>query len=134
MQEAPAPQVLRFGDFEADLVAGELRRRGLKVRLQERPFQLLILLLLRAGQVVTREELRQALWPADTFVDFDNSINTAVNKLRTALGDTAGPPGFIERWGGRGYPFGGGGGEAAWPQNPPRGGGGEQRGRQVEQR
>src|SRR5215471_21452597 len=87
---------VRFGVFEADLAAGELRRRGLKVKLQDRPFQVLALLLSRPSQVVTREELRQALWPADTFVDFDNGINTAVNRLREALGDSADNPRFIE--------------------------------------
>ncbi len=94
---------VRFGFFEADLAAGELRRRGLKVKLQDRPFQILALLLSRPGQMVTREELRQALWPADTFVDFNNGINIAVNKLREALGDSAENPRFIETVGRRGY-------------------------------
>lgn len=75
-------KLARFGLFELDLSAGELRKNGAKLRLQEQPFQVLAFLLERAGDVVTREELRQKLWPADTFVDFDHSLNTAVNKIR----------------------------------------------------
>src|SRR5512134_1287495 len=95
----------RFGAFEADLRARELRKRGLKIKLQEQPFQVLALLLERAGQVVTREELRQTLWPSDTFVDFDQSLNTAVRKLRDVLGDTASTPRFIETLPRNGYRF-----------------------------
>ena len=83
---------IRFAVFEVDLAAGELRKNGARVRLQEQPFQILAYLLGRAGEVVTREELRQKLWPADTFVDFDHSLNTAINKLREALGDSASKP------------------------------------------
>ncbi|MEN6601006.1 MAG: winged helix-turn-helix domain-containing protein [Bryobacteraceae bacterium] len=82
----PSPKTVRFGIFEADLVAGELRKRGRKVELHHQPFHVLALLLGRPKEVVTREELRQALWPADTFVEFDESLNKAVQKLRQALG------------------------------------------------
>ncbi|MHB8217132.1 MAG: winged helix-turn-helix domain-containing protein [Candidatus Sulfotelmatobacter sp.] len=98
-------RIARFGVFELDLAAGELRKSGAKLRLQEQPFQVLALLLERAGDVVTREELRQKLWPADTFVDFDHSLNTAVNKLRETLGDSASSPRYIETLARRGYRF-----------------------------
>ncbi len=105
----PPPQdnakVARFGTFELDLSAGELRKNGVKLRLQEQPFQLLVLLLQRPGEVVTREELRQKLWPSDTFVDFDHSLNTAVNKVREALGDSASGPRYVETLARRGYRF-----------------------------
>jgi cholera toxin transcriptional activator len=100
-----SPRIARFGVFEVDLAAGELRKNGAKLRLQEQPFQMLALLLERAGDVVTREELRQKLWPADTFVDFDHSLNTAVNKLRETLGDSASSPRYIETMARRGYRF-----------------------------
>ena len=93
----------RFGLYEANLGAGELRKSGSKLRLQEQPFQVLAMLLDRAGKVVSREELRERLWPADTFVDFDHSLNTAINKLRDVLGDTASNPRFIETLPRRGY-------------------------------
>ena len=80
--------VARFGVFELDLRTAELRRNGIKVKLQEQPFRLLAFLLERAGAVVTREELRERLWPSE-FVDFDHSLNTAVRKLREALDDSA---------------------------------------------
>jgi cholera toxin transcriptional activator len=99
------PGIARFGVFELDLAAGELRKNGTKVRLQDQPFQVLALLLERVGDVVTREELRQKLWPADTFVDFDHSLNTAVNKLRETLGDSASSPRYIETLARRGYRF-----------------------------
>jgi cholera toxin transcriptional activator len=98
-------RIARFGVFELDLAAGELRKNGTKLRLQEQPFQVLAVLLESAGNVVTREELRQKLWPADTFVDFDHSLNTAVNKLREVLGDSASSPRFIETLARRGYRF-----------------------------
>jgi cholera toxin transcriptional activator len=98
-------RIARFGVFELDLAAGELRKNGAKLRLQEQPFQVLALLLGRAGEVVTREELREKLWPADTFVDFDHSLNTAVNKLRETLGDSASSPRYIETLARRGYRF-----------------------------
>lgn len=97
--------LVRFALFEVDLAAGELRKAGAKIRLQEQPFQLLAYLLERPGQVVTREELREKLWAADTFVDFDHSLNTAVNKVREALGDSATSPRFIETLARRGYRF-----------------------------
>jgi cholera toxin transcriptional activator len=96
---------MRFAVFEVDLAAGELRKNGNRIRLQEQPFQMLVYLLDRAGEVVTREELRQKLWPADTFVDFDHSLNTAVNKLREALGDSASSPRYVETLARRGYRF-----------------------------
>jgi DNA-binding winged helix-turn-helix (wHTH) protein/Tol biopolymer transport system component len=95
----------RFGVFELDLRAGELRRNGSKVKLQEQPFQVLAELLDRPGQVVTREELRNRLWPADTYVDFDHSLNAAIRRLRDALGDSAENPTFVETVARRGYRF-----------------------------
>ena len=104
----PVPQnnrLTRFGVFELDLSAGELRKNGAKLRLQGQPFQVLALLLERAGEVVTREELQQRLWPSDTFVDFDHSLNTAINKVREALGDSASSPRYVETLARRGYRF-----------------------------
>jgi DNA-binding winged helix-turn-helix (wHTH) protein/Tol biopolymer transport system component len=98
-------QLIRFGLYEADLGARELRRSGAVVKLQERPFAVLAVLLERPGEVVTREEFRERLWPADTFVDFDASLNTSINKLRQALSDTAENPRFIATAGRRGYRF-----------------------------
>jgi cholera toxin transcriptional activator len=97
--------LLRFGVFEVDLTAGELRKNGARIRLQEQPFQVLTALLQNAGQVVTRDELREKIWPADTFVDFDHSLNTAVNKIRESLGDSASRPRFVETLARRGYRF-----------------------------
>jgi DNA-binding winged helix-turn-helix (wHTH) protein len=91
--------------FEADLQARELRKAGRRLRIQEQPFSVLAALLARPGTIVTREELRTELWPADTFVDFDHSLNTAVNKLREVLGDSATEPRFIETVARRGYRF-----------------------------
>src|SRR5260221_13451712 len=104
-QSATPRRILRFWSFEVDLASGELRRQGLKISLQDQPFRLLALLLERAGEVVTREELRDKLWPADTFVDFDHSLNTAVRKLREALGDSAETPRYVETLARRGYRF-----------------------------
>jgi cholera toxin transcriptional activator len=98
-------KIARFGVFELDLSAGELRKSGVKLRLQGQPFQVLALLLERAGEVVTRDELQQKLWPADTFVDFDHSLNTAINKVREALGDSASSPRYVETLARRGYRF-----------------------------
>ncbi len=98
-------KIVRFGVFELDLSAGELRKNGAKLRLQGQPFQVLALLLDRPGEVVTRDELRQQLWPADTFVDFDHSLNTAINKVREALGDSASSPRYVETLARRGYRF-----------------------------
>lgn len=101
------PQVARykFDDFEADLRAAELRRNGSRLKLQLQPFQVLIALLERPKEVVTREELRQRLWPQDTFVDFDHGLNTAMVKLRDVLGDSASSPKYIETIAKRGYRF-----------------------------
>jgi eukaryotic-like serine/threonine-protein kinase len=104
-QPSPHQRVVRFGTFEVDLVARELRKNGVKLHLQDQPFQVLSVLLENPDQVVTREELRQRLWPADTFVDFDNGLNTTVNKIREALGDSAESPRFIETLPRRGYRF-----------------------------
>jgi DNA-binding winged helix-turn-helix (wHTH) protein len=98
-------KLLRFSVFEVDLAAGELRKSGARIRLQEQPFQVLVALLENAGKVVTREDLRQKIWPADTFVDFDHSLNTAVNKIRESLGDSASSPRFVETLARRGYRF-----------------------------
>jgi TolB-like protein len=96
---------VRFGPFEADLRTGELRKKGFKIRLQEKPFQILAALLERPGELVTRDELHRRLWPGDTFVDFDNGLNTALTKLRESLGDSAEEPQYIETFRGRGYRF-----------------------------
>ena len=98
-------QVVRFGVFEVDLRSGELRKQGLKIKLQEQPFQVLATLLERPGQVVTREELQKKLWPEGTFVDYEQGINIAVKKLREALGDSAEKPRFVETLARRGYRF-----------------------------
>ena len=95
----------RFGVFELDLKAGELRRNGMKIKLQDQPFQVLAQLLEKPGDIVTREDLRKRLWPADTFVDFDHSLNAAVKRLRDALGDSAENPRFVETVARRGYRF-----------------------------
>ena len=97
--------MLRFGTYEVDLRAGELRKSGVKIKIQEKPFQILAALLERPGEVVTREELHQRLWAPDTFVDFDGSLNAATNKLREALGDSADNPRFVETLPRRGYRF-----------------------------
>jgi len=96
---------IRFGIFELDLRAGELRKNGLRVRLQEQPFQVLAMLVERPGEVVGREELQKKLWPADTFVDFDHGLNKVINKIREALGDSAESPRFVQTVARRGYRF-----------------------------
>jgi DNA-binding winged helix-turn-helix (wHTH) protein len=101
----PVKGIYRFSVFEANVATGELRKSGMRVRLQDQPFAVLVVLLNRAGELVTREELRQQLWPADTFVDFDHSLNTAINKLRETLGDSATSPRFVETVARRGYRF-----------------------------
>jgi TolB-like protein/DNA-binding winged helix-turn-helix (wHTH) protein/Flp pilus assembly protein TadD len=100
-----AARRFQFGVFEVDLRSAEIRKQGAKIKLQEKPFQLLVLLLERTGNITTREELRCGLWPADTFVDFDANLKTRVNKLRQALGDSADNPVFIETVPRRGYRF-----------------------------
>lgn len=102
---APGENVLRFADFELHQRAGELYKTGRKIRLQALPLRILATLLETPGQVVTRDELREKLWPADTFVDFDHSLNTAIRKLRRALNDEADTPRFIETLPRRGYRF-----------------------------
>lgn len=99
------PRGFRFGPFEVDLETGELRKKGRRIRLQEKPLNVLIALLEKQGKLVNREALRQRLWPTETFVDFDNGLNTAVSKLREALGDTAERPEYVETLARRGYRF-----------------------------
>lgn len=98
-------RVLRFGVFQADLQTGELHKHGVKVPLQGQPFQVCAILLSRAGELVSREELRQKVWPEDTFVDFDQALNTSITKIRAALGDDADNPRFVETLPRRGYRF-----------------------------
>ncbi len=98
-------QTVRFGLFEADLLTGELRKNGVKIPLQGQPFQVCAILLSHAGELVSREELRQQVWPEDTFVDFDHALNTAITKIRMALGDQADNPRFVETLPRRGYRF-----------------------------
>jgi cholera toxin transcriptional activator len=98
-------RIARFGVFEADLDIRELRKQGRRIRLQDQPFAVLAILLENAGSVISREDIRQKLWAADTFVDFDHSLNTAVNKIRETLGDSAGSPRFVETVARRGYRF-----------------------------
>lgn len=100
-----SPRVIRFGTFEANLVTGELRRQGVRVRLQEQSFQVLRALLERPGELVSRKELRERIWPSAVFVDFDHGLNKAVNKLRAALNDSADSPRFVETLARRGYRF-----------------------------
>ena len=97
--------LVRFGSFELDPASGELRKGGARVKLQEQPFQVLRALVERPGEVVTREELHERLWPGDTFVEFDDGLNTAVRKIRQALGDSADNPRFVETLPRRGYRF-----------------------------
>jgi TolB-like protein/DNA-binding winged helix-turn-helix (wHTH) protein/tetratricopeptide (TPR) repeat protein len=104
MEDLNRPRI-RFGVFEVDLQARELRKQGFKVKLQEQPFQILSMLLERPGEIVTREEIRKRLWPADTFVDFDSGLNRATNRLRESLGDDAENPRFVETAPRRGYRF-----------------------------
>jgi TolB-like protein/DNA-binding winged helix-turn-helix (wHTH) protein len=100
-----SPKNVRFGVFEADTEAGELRKHGLRVKLSEQPFQILTMLLARPGEIVSREDLRERLWPSDTFVDFDHGLNNAVMRLREVLGDSSEHPRFIETLPRKGYRF-----------------------------
>jgi TolB-like protein/DNA-binding winged helix-turn-helix (wHTH) protein len=124
---APSSQTVRFAQFEVDLRAGELRKQGRRLRLQEQPLRVLAMLVDRAGELVTREELQQKLWPADTFVDFDHGLNSAVARLRDTLSDSAERPKYIETVARRGYRFIGrleeGGGETEARQVLHSGGG-----------
>ncbi|HTW32310.1 MAG TPA: winged helix-turn-helix domain-containing protein [Candidatus Sulfotelmatobacter sp.] len=105
MQAIPHRRLFRFGIFEADSHTGELRKQGRRVPLQGQPFDILLMLLDRPGELVSRTEIRERLWPDGTFVDFDHSLNTAINKLRDVLGDSAASPRFIETLARRGYRF-----------------------------
>lgn len=102
---SPARQLLRFGTFELDLTAGELRRNGARVKLQDQPYRVLAALLEHPGDIVTRDELRDRLWAADTFVDFETGLNATIKKLRQALHDDADSPRFVETIPRRGYRF-----------------------------
>jgi DNA-binding winged helix-turn-helix (wHTH) protein len=104
LMNSPRPDILRFGTFELDVRSGELRKNGVRVHLQEKPLQVLLALVERPGDLITRDEIRERLW-SETFVDFDHSLGTAIAKLRSALGDSARSPRFIETVGGRGYRF-----------------------------
>src|ERR1700751_4969013 len=96
---------VRFDVFEVDLHAGELRKQGVKIKLQEQPFQILQMLLEHPGEVVTREELQKRIWPADTFVDFEQGLYNAIKRLREALGDSPETPRYVETLPRRGYRF-----------------------------
>src|SRR5262250_60087 len=98
-------RVIRFGLFEANIQTAELRKNGARVPLQGQPFQVFAILLQQPGELVTREDLRRKVWPDDTFVDFDHGLNTAITKIRTALGDSAENPRFVETLPRRGYRF-----------------------------
>ena len=99
------PAIHRFGAFELNLQSGELRKNGIRLRLTGQPFQVLAVLVERAGEVVTREELHSKLWPADTFVDFDHGVNNAVARIREVLNDSSDTPRYIETIPRRGYRF-----------------------------
>src|SRR5215467_13670780 len=105
MQAAPTTRLVRFESFEVDLRTGELRRNGERVKLPEQSFQVLAMLLAMPGEVVMRQEIQKRLWPNDTVVEFENSINAAVKNLRIALGDSAEQPRYIETLPRRGYRF-----------------------------
>ena len=104
-ENGPQPKIIRFATFEVDMQARELRKNGLRLRLHGQPFEVLAMLLERPDEVVGREQIRERLWPTDTFVDFDNGVNAAINRLREALGDSAHNPRFIETLPRRGYRF-----------------------------
>ena len=95
----------RFGVFEADAISGELRRQGVRIKLNAQPFQVLLMLLDQPGELLTREEISRRLWPDGTFVDYEHGVNSAVNRIREALGDTAGNPRFVETLARKGYRF-----------------------------
>src|ERR1700757_1984608 len=95
-ENGPPPRIIRFATFAVDLQTRELHKNGLKLRLHGQPFEVLAMLLEKPSEVVGREQLRERLWPTDTFVDFDHGVNTAINRLREALGDSADNPRFIE--------------------------------------
>ena len=103
--EQVAARRYRFGGFEADAATGELRRQGVRVRIHAQPFQVLMMLVERPGEVVTREEISRELWPDGTFVDYEHGVNSAVNRVREALGDKANSPRFVETLARKGYRF-----------------------------
>lgn len=103
--ERVAVKRYRFGAFEADAATGELRRQGIRVRIHAQPFQVLLMLVERQGEVVTRDEISRELWPEGTFVDYEHGVNSAVNRVREALGDKAGSPRFVETLARKGYRF-----------------------------
>ena len=105
MTENPTERRYRFGVFEANSATGELRRQGIRVRLNAQPFQVLLMLLEKPGALLTREEISRQLWPEGTFVDYEHGVNSAVNRIREALGDSAANPRFIETLARRGYRF-----------------------------
>src|SRR6267142_4268295 len=105
LERAMTRQMARFDQFEVDFRSRELRKGGGRVRLQDQPFHILAMLLERPGEVVTREEIRDRLWPDGTFVDFEHSVNAAIKRLRAALGDAAENPRFVETLPRRGYRF-----------------------------
>src|SRR5712671_5807150 len=105
MPSHPQPPSERFGAFELNREAAELRKHGIRIKLHEKPFQVLLALIEHSGEVVTRKELQERLWPHDTFVEFENGLNNTISRLREALGDTAETPRFIETLPRRGYRF-----------------------------
>ena len=105
MAESRPVRRYRFGAFEANAATGELRRQGIRIKLNAQPFQVLLMLLERPGQLLTREEISRELWPDGTFVDYEHGVNSAVNRIREALGDTAANPRFVETLARRGYRF-----------------------------
>lgn len=105
MTEPRTARRFRFGVFEADAATGELRRQGIRVKLNTQPFQVLAMLLERPGELLTRDQIARELWPDGTFVDYEHGVNSAINRIREALGDTAGSPRFIETLARRGYRF-----------------------------
>src|SRR6204780_4309930 len=105
MESLQPNSVVRFGTFEVSLQSGEVRKSGLKIRVQQQPLKLLEILLERPGEVITREELRSRVWPNESFGDFDQALNISIGKLRSALGDSADNPRFIETLSKRGYRF-----------------------------
>src|ERR1700748_2455389 len=105
MTEIQPARRYRFGVFEADATTAELRRKGVRIKLHSQPFQVLVMLLERPGELLTREEISRELWPDGTFVDYEHGVNSAVNRIREALGDTASNPRFVETLARRGYRF-----------------------------
>ncbi len=105
MAESGQARRYRFGTFEADASTGELRRQGIRIKLNAQPFQVLLMLLERPGEVLTRDEIARALWSDGTFVDYDHGVNSALNRIRDALGDTANNPRYVETLARRGYRF-----------------------------